>query len=155
MANFVQGKQLRQLVFGTKVTRAGAALPQSTTGHLFTVSGGRIVITGFMGMVTTAIQAQATTLQLVATPTAGTAVNLNLVTGSDVNGKEVGATVSLDVPGNALFITNAGSNRLGPLTPVVVAAGTIDLTTVASSTGAMQWDLTYVPLDDGAAVAAA
>jgi hypothetical protein len=155
MSNIIQGPQLRQLVFGTKITRAAAALPQSTTGHLFTVTGGRVIITAFMGKVTTAIQAQATTLQLTATPTSGTAVNLNLVTASDVNAKEIGASVSLDIPANKLLITNAGSNQLGPLTPVMVSTGTIDLTTVASSTGQMQWDLFYLPLDDGAAVAAA
>lgn len=155
MSNIIQGPQLRQLVFGTKITRAAAVLPQSTTGHLFTVTGGRIIITAFMGKVTTAIQAQATTLQLVATPTSGTAVNLNLVTGSDVNAKEIGASVSLDIPANKLLISNAGSNQIGPLTPVVVSIGTIDLTTAASSTGQMQWDLFYLPLDDGAAVAAA
>lgn len=155
MSTLIHPDALRKLLFGSHVVRAAAALPQSTTGHLFTVTGGRILIIGLVGKVTTAVQAQATTLQLVATPGTGTAVNLNLVTASDLNAKEVGSQVTLDVPANKAVITTAGAGYMGPPVPISMGPGTIDLTTVASSTGAMQWDLFYVELDDGASVAAA
>jgi hypothetical protein len=36
----------------------------------------------------------------------------------------------------------------------IVPAGAISITTSATNTGAFKWTLTYVPLDDGASVAA-
>jgi hypothetical protein len=47
------------LALGASVSRAAAALPASTTGNLFTVTGGRILLTGIVGQVTTVIQTQA------------------------------------------------------------------------------------------------
>ena len=38
---------------------------------------------------------------------------------------------------------------------IVVPVGTIDLSCAASNTGSIKWDITYVPLDDGASITAA
>jgi len=156
MAVLTPGAVLRKIALGTTVLRTAASLPQTAQTPYFTVSGGRVLITSMIGEVTTAIQAQATTVQLIATPTTGTAVNLSGSTG-DINGKEIGATIALPATATtgALLVSNAGANvtPLGYYT--VVRTGTIDFKTGASSTGATKWLLTYVPLDDGASVVAA
>jgi hypothetical protein len=151
----IQGTQLQSILYGTRVDRAAASLPQTAQTAYFTVSGGRVLVTAILGEVTTAVQAQATTVQLIATPTSGTAVNLSNSTG-DVNGKEIGATIALATTlGGTLVVNNAGATVLPLVNSFVVRTGTIDLKTAASSTGATKWSLWYVPLDASASVAAA
>jgi len=142
-------------VLGLQVNRAAATLPATAQTPYFTVTGGKVLITGIVGEVTTAVQAQATTLQLIATPAAGTAVALSSAA-TDATGKEAGATITPAATlGGALSISNAGANVLSFGVGFVVRTGTIDLKTVATSTGATKWTVTYVPLDSGAAVVAA
>lgn len=154
MSNLMDAAGLRNALFGKLVKRAAAALPQTTQAAIFTVTGGDVLITSLVGEVTTAIQAQATTVQIIGNPTTGTDVNWTNSTG-DINGKEIGSTVTLPAAfaGTAL-VNAAGGNGLSAV-PILARVGTIDLKTGASSTGAMKWYLTYVPLDDGAAVVAA
>lgn len=155
MSVIIQGTQLQSILYGTRVDRNAAALPQTAQTPYFTVTGGRVLITAMLGEVTTVIQGQATTVQLIATPTTGTAVNLSNSTG-DVNGKEVGSTVALAATlGGTLVVNSAGATVLPLVNSFVVRTGTIDLKTAASSTGATKWSLWYVPLDASASVAAA
>lgn len=144
-----------KMLLGFRVDRALATLPQTAQTPYFTVSTGKVLITNILGIVTTAIQAQATTVQLIATPTSGTAVNLSNATG-DINGKEVGSTIALATTlGGTLVVGNAGANVLPMSNYFVVSPGTIDFKTGASSTGATRWVLSYIPLDAGAKVVAA
>jgi hypothetical protein len=154
MADFIKGSQQRTLLYGNRVTRDAAALPQTAQSALFTVTGGDVLITSFVGEVTTVIQGQATTVQIIGNPTVGTDVNWSTAVG-DINGKEVGSTVALPaIFGGVLLVNTAGGNGLANV-PYLARVGTIDFKTGASSTGAMKWYLTYVPLDDGATVVAA
>lgn len=146
---------VRLAMFGGKVDRTAATLPATAQTPYFTVAGGRVLITAMIGEVTTAVQAQATTVQLIATPTSGTAVNLSNATG-DVNAKEVGATIALATTlGGTLVVNNAGATVLPLVNGFVVRTGTIDFKTGATSTGATKWSLFYVPIDAGATVVAA
>lgn len=156
MGVLVTPSAYRAMREGPSVARAAAALPQTAQTPIFTISGGMVLVTKFIGVVTTVIQAQATTAQIIATPTVGSPVNLSSAA-TDLTGAAVGATVVLGATvGAALTLSGAGAAFLLPMTtPLVVAAGTIDFKTVASSTGAMRWFLTYIPLDDGASIAAA
>lgn len=155
MTTILQLNQVRKLLLGQKVDRATANLPQTAQAPIFNVVGGRILLTSLVGEVTTAVQAQATTVQLIATPSSGTAVNLTNSTG-DVNGKEIGATVVLPTTvGGTAVVANAGANLLTISGLLLLRTGTLDFKTGASSTGQMKWSLTYVPLDDGASVTAA
>ncbi|MEV7389620.1 hypothetical protein [Streptomyces sp. NPDC091215] len=155
MTTLIQNKDVRLLTAGIAVARATAALPQTAQSSIFTITGGRILVVALVGEVTTAIQAQATTVQLIGTPTSGTAVNLTNSTG-DVNGKEIGATVTLPTTlGGTAVVNNAGGNITPSATWLLLRTGTIDLKTVASSTGSVKWDLLYIPLDTGVSVAAA
>lgn len=155
MSVIIQGPQIRQILLGTKVDRAAALLPQTATGSLFTITGGRILVTGLVGEVTVATGAVATTGAITSTPTVGTAVTLASATA--ITSKEVGSLITLPLTGGtALVVNNAGgSGQLPGHAPYVVPAGALGLTTSASDTGQIKWSLTYVPLDNAATVVAA
>lgn len=144
-----------KMLLGFRVDRALATLPATAQTPYYTVSGGKVLVTGMIGIVTTAVQAQATTVQLIATPTAGTPVNISNATG-DVNGKEVGSTICLATTlGGTLVVNNAGAGVFPIGNYFVIAPGTIDFKTGATSTGATRWVLSYIPLDAGAKVVTA
>lgn len=156
MAAFDSGKSLRKLLFGSKVEEPAAVLPATATAHIFTVSGGRVIVTGLVGQCTTVCTATATTLSVGVTPTTGTASTTGLCTATAITSAEVGSLVSLpQVKGALLANTVAGGAvQVNGSDGYVVQPGTIDITTSATNTGAFKWTLTYVPLDDGATVTA-
>jgi hypothetical protein len=153
MSVLIQGSQIRQIGLGTRVERATSGLPASTTAALFTVAGGKVLITSIVGTVTTAVQAQATTYKLRATPTVG-AVN-DLSGTVDLNAAAAGALIGITGLAGDAAVLSTGGGVSNLRNPIVVNTGTIGATTVATSTGAIQWTLTYVPVDDGASVVAA
>ena len=53
MSLYIEGKALRKLQLGIKVDKASAALAAAATS-LFTVAGGRVLMTGFIGTITVA-----------------------------------------------------------------------------------------------------
>jgi hypothetical protein len=153
MSTIIQGDQLRTLLYGQRVERATAALPQTTQSALFTVSGGRVLLTSIVGEVTTAIQNQANNTKLVANPTTGTDVDICAVL--NVAADEVGCLYGITgLFSDALVGANAGAGVV-PRNPVVLPIGTLDLSCAASNTGSVKWAITYIPLDNGASVAAA
>jgi hypothetical protein len=156
MASGVPGVQLRRLLLGTKVEEPAAVLPATATGHLFTVSGGRVVVTSLVGQCTTVCTSTATTVSVGHTPLSGTASTTALATATAVTSAEVGSLVSLPITKGALLVNVlAGGAAQAPGSGgYVVPPGTIDITTSATNTGAFKWTLTYVPLDDGATVVA-
>jgi hypothetical protein len=142
-----------QMAFGFATDRATAALPQTTQAAIFTVTVGRIAVFGLIGEVTTVIQTQANNLSVVTNPTTGTDVALCAVL--NVSADEVGCLYGITGTfGDALVGANAGATILCDR-PIVVPVGTIDLLTSASNTGSVKWRLLWLPIDDGATVAAA
>ena len=111
MSVIIQGPQIRQILLGTKVDRATANLPQTTQSALFTVTGGRILVTSIVGEVTTVIQNQANNTKLVANPTTGTDVDLCAVL--SITAKEVGTLFGITgLFSDALVGANAGATVL-------------------------------------------
>lgn len=155
MASSIPNTQLRLATFGRKLDRATATLPATGDQTLFTVTGGRIVVTSLLGEVTTIIQAQANAIKIKAVPTTGTAKDLSGTL--DINAFEVGALISLD--GTALSTALSGTNAGGALVTrakgIFVPIGSIKYNTAATNTGSIKWSLTYIPYDDGASVAVA
>lgn len=154
--------------YGSLVTGGPKTLPASTSGDIFTVAGGRVIITSLTGVVSTAIQAQATTLSVGNKPTGGSSATATLCATADLNGKPVGT--SLAVPAakaSALIVSGADGTLVwngssgGQGIPfasgglALIPAGTIQVTTVATSTGAITWSVTWLPYDAGAVVTAA
>lgn len=153
--------------YGVLVTGGAKTLPATTTGHLFTVSGGRVVVTGLTGVVSTVIQAQACTISIGNTPTGGSAATTSITSASSsVSGVAVGSSFGVGAfsGGNptALIFTGASGVLAGADIGVQIAsagiclvpAGTIDWTTSATNTGAITWSLSYFPYDLGATVTA-
>ena len=155
MASQIKGRELRRLTLGSKVDRATSTLPATGDLSLFTVSGGRVVVTSMVGEVTTVIQAQANAVKLKSVPTTGTAKDISGTL--DINGFEVGALITLD--GTALSTALSGTNAGAALATrgggIVIPIGAIKLNTAATNTGAVKWSLTYIPYDEGATVDAA
>lgn len=138
------------LRFGFRVDRDAATLPATTATPYFTVAGGRVAAF-FLGEVTTVVQVQANNAKLVHNPTSGTDSDLCAVL--DITGDEVGTLYSITgTPATAML--GAGQTvRLSE--PVVLKPGTVDFSCSATNTGATKWTCWWVPIDEGATVAAA
>lgn len=156
MSVIIQGYQLREIAFGVQVLKAAQALPQTATATLFTVSGGAVLVTSLLGLVSgTAIGATATNLSLGTVPTTGTAESAGIATATAITSLEIGTWVGVQASSGAAGALVSGGhagNAVYLPAPFVVSAGTITWTTSASDTGKMAWYLTYVPLDTGASV---
>jgi len=145
--------QVGRAVFGGRVDRATATLPQTAQSALFTVSGGKVAILGIVGEVTTAIQNQANNTKIVSNPTTGTDVDLCAVL--NIANDEIGTLYGITGTfATAMVGVNAGAGVMCSQ-PVVVPPGTIDLNCAASNTGSVKWSIWWLPLDDGATVTAA
>lgn len=141
-----------KLVLGNRVHRAAANLPQTAAAPLFTITGGRILLTSIVGEVTTVIQTQANNTKLVANPTVGSDMDLCAV-----------LNISADAVGDVYSITGTLSDAMvgagvavaAMAKGIIIPIGTIDLNCAASNTGQIKWTMHYVPIDEGASVAAA
>lgn len=162
-----QAAQAFATSYGTVATGAAKTLPASTTGHLFTVSGGRVLVTGITGVVSTAVQAQACTISIGNTPTGGSAAVASIASASSsVSGATVGTSFGVGAFSSgspaALVVTGASGVLAGANIGFslddggigLVPPGTIDWTTSATNTGAVTWSVSYVPYDASASVVA-
>ena len=137
---------------GKKVERATATLPQTGQAALFTVSGGRVLVTSIIGEVTTVIETQANATKVVFNPTSG--ADTDLCTALDITADAVGTLYSVHDPASALAAMIGAGLIIEP-GGMVLQDGTIDLHCAASNTGSVKWTVHYVPLDDGARIVAA
>lgn len=164
MANFVQGTQLRTLLFGNRILKAAQVPPNSgSSATLFTVAGGMVLVTSLTGRVSTVLSGTTGAISLGTTPTVGAsgAQVAGIASATVVGGGEVGATFTVvaTIAGAGTTLANGGASAVAGKVPFlaqaafVVQAGIITVTTsVATMTGAIDWYLTYIPLDDGASV---
>jgi hypothetical protein len=141
---------------GIQVSKAAAVTPQGGAANIFTIAGGRVLVTLFIGEVTGIFSATATNLKLTSTPTVGSAVDF--ATNLAAANFEVGAILIAEGDGTALIGTATGAGFAPALNalPFVLPTGTISLTSSGNNTtGATKWDIFYFPLDDGAYVVSA
>lgn len=139
------------------LTGSGVALPASTTGQLFRVKGGRVLVKALIGEVTTVIQTQADNLKVSAKKldNAGAAVGsaVDIAANVDVTAMAVGSHYFVEGDGTAGVLSTAGAVLMGTNTGWwVCEQGEIYLTASATNTGAVKWDIYYQPLDPGAYV---
>ncbi len=150
MSSGIPGLAIRNNLFGTRVDRAAASLPASTSGNLFSVSG-RIILTTIVGQVSTAIQAQANAIKLEVYLTAATAAT-DLCATAESNGQGVGKLFGITGAVGTAGVFGYGVPQTNEL--LINGPGFIRLNAAATNTGAMSWTITYIPLDSGAVVAA-
>lgn len=156
MTTLIQGDSIRTVTEGIRVTRATAALPQTTVSTLFTVTG-RIRVVSIIGEVTTVIQTQLNNTKLLFNPD-GAGADTDLCAVLDITADAVGTMYSITgTPATALqdglWVITA--NKTIPAPGLVVQAGAIQLSCSASNTGSVAWELIYRPLSAGATVVAA
>jgi hypothetical protein len=153
MSTIIQGYLLRTSLFGNQVIKAAQALPQNTTATLATVTGGMVLITSMLGIVTVAVGATATNLSVGTVPTIGVASVTGIGAATPIASTPIGSWItpvqSAGISGQLAVGANAGTAVFLP-TPMVVSAGTITWTTSANNTGQVKWYFTYVPVDTAA-----
>jgi hypothetical protein len=147
MASQLAGKAIRNAVYGIKLERVAAVLPATGSQNLFTVAGGRILLTTFVAEVTTVMSATATNLKWTLVPTSGI-TNVDLTANVLVTSLAVGNELALTVLGSAASSGAAVTQQ----NEIVITPGIIRATTDATNTGAVKYTITYIPLDDGANV---
>jgi hypothetical protein len=164
MSVLIQGNQQRALLLGVRVQTAAITNPQTASTAIFTVSG-RVIVTSLIGEVTTVQGATANSFNITFDPTGAGAVG-NVCAATVCTSDAVGTFYSVSgVQADLLGSQTAGGTQVPThvLSPVgasqglgfMVPAGSMLLAASGSNTGATQWTLTYIPLDDGASVVAA
>ena len=152
MSVIVQGDQIRTVALGVRAAKAYPTLAVETK-TLFNVTGGKVLITSIVGEVTTSITV-ANTVKLQANPTVGTTGNLCAATDLGTTDTLAGSLLSFDgIPASSI---RQGVGTVPALPQgIVVNTGTIEQVTATGADGGITWVLTYVPVDNGAAVVAA
>jgi hypothetical protein len=159
MSAQIAGKQQRNLVLGSAQVSKSTGTLAATTVDLFIVAGGQVLITSLYGVVTTSITV-ANSYYLKVTPTTGDASQLcvatDIGTTDTVAGSILGFGLGSTTAPPKLMSPSASSNVSWPsaLPPTVVPTGKIQHVSLGTD-GVITWYLTYVPLTDGATVAAA
>lgn len=151
MASMIPGKAIRNAIYGIRVDRVAAVLPATGNSTLFTIAGGRIILTGIIGEVTTVASATATNIKLTSVSTAIGGAGTDLATNVAITSAAVGTLYSPTAIGAAGQIGATVTQNNEEILPI----GLIRLTTDATNTGAMKWTVLYIPFDDGATVTAA
>lgn len=136
--------------------RATAALPQTTAGALFRITGGKILVKGIYGEVTTVIQTQANNTKIIFNPS-GTGSSIDLCAVLDISAKAVGIILSIvgvlatAMKATSIWCVVPADNIAAP--GLVLGPGDIELSCAASNTGNVKWTLVYEAVDAGANVA--
>lgn len=144
----------RELTTGIRVDRATDTLPQTADEALFTITGGRVLVVGLVGEVTTVIQTQANNTKIKFNPDA-TGADQDLCAVLDITADPVGELYTIsgtvgDAMRSDLLIGNPYMAN-----PLLLSEGAIELDCAASNTGSVSWSVIYVPWDTGAEIAAA
>jgi hypothetical protein len=153
MAKFQDLEEYRKLILGHRVDRDTENLPQTADGSLFTITGGRVLLTLIYGEVTTVIQSQANNCLLKLNPTA-TGASQDLCAVLNITADPVGEIYTISgTVGDAMrsdLLIGAGGLTAAPL---ILKPGIIELEAAASNTGQVQWSAFWLPLDVGADLA--
>jgi hypothetical protein len=157
MTNIMSAQAKRDLLLGRAVSKATGVVANGTTS-LFTIAGGRVVITSLVGRVTVAIGSTVSNAKLVYNPTAaGTSVDLCTAVAITSDAAEqtytLATTHSTAAPG-ALIVAGDVGNASGVLSfPEILQAGAIEQN--LSAGGEITWTVTWFPYDDAATLVAA
>ena len=141
---------------GGQTTERTTALTTGVTYSLFTITGGRILVTQILGEIT-AVVAGALTISLQAVPTAALATTRAMCAGLLVTAYDVGDLLGITGVNTDAMLPPAASGVVeGQTFGVIVQPGAIQLlNNIADATASIRWTLKWIPFDSGAAVAAA
>lgn len=162
MSVWINPNNYTPIIFGEYVTKLAQTPPNSgSSATLYTVAGGAVLITSLFGRVSTVLNGTTGAIALGTAPTVGTANTAGIATAGVVGGAEVGTFVAVGQASAGLAAAlvvgttkQAGAALFLGQIAFTAYTGTITITTsVATMTGAIDWYLTYVPIDIGASVA--
>jgi hypothetical protein len=147
----------RKALFGLVASKAYTPI-QVETKVLFNITGGAVIVTGIVGRVTTAITVAGTT-KLQSNPS-GTGATVDLVAATDLGTTDTPVNSLLSFDGirasSIQYVGTSGGGAVPMLQrPIVIDAGAIEQVTATGADGGITWQVTWVPLDDGAVLAAA
>lgn len=149
MSTLIQGVELRSLLLGRKPISKATGTLAATTVPLFTIAGGRAVITSLIGVVTTSITV-ANSYKLQNNPTAGDTSDIVAATDIGTTDTVAGTVLGFDgAPASSIVKGAGGLSRW-----LYLPAGQIESVS-AGTDGNITWYLTWFPYDDGATVVAA
>lgn len=152
MSTLIQGVQVRQLQLGNKASKASGAISGDPTITCFNVTGGDVLITALWLNVTTTIAAAGGTLAVQGNPTTGDTQVIVTATDLGTTDTAAGSVVGLDHGTTAASkFLRGGDVHLG----AVVTTGTVELVGASSVDGAVTVNVCWIPLSDGASLAAA
>ena len=135
---------------GEKAERATAVI---VGGAIFTISGGRVMMTSIIGEQTVANDANATAIKLQANPTTGT--TRDLCTAVNVASYAKGDLIGISgIAADALLPPATAGSIEGMTTPCLLQEGTLDIDLAAGgqTDGRTKWTMRYVAIDEGAVV---
>ncbi len=147
----------RKATLGLQAIKSLTAVTNGTQA-LFTVTG-IVVLNAVVGVVTVAMDATATSINLDFDPTIGSAVDLCAAT--VVTSDAAGTIYGIETWRSGLLVsanTDAPDTAFSPLSPqnsVVLQPGQILLVGTAANVGDTTWYAQWVPLTDGATLVAA
>lgn len=148
----------RKAQLGIRSTKSLTAVTNGVQA-LFTVTG-HVVLNSIVGVVTVAMDATATSINLDHDPTIGSSVDLCAATvvTSDAAGTLYGIEtwVTGGLVANAVDAPGTAYTPLAPTSgSIVLAPGQITLVGTAANVGDTTWYANWVPLTDGASLVAA
>lgn len=140
----------RDLIFGKDRTSKSTGTLAATTVALFTIAGGRVVVTNLWGLVGTAITV-ANSYKLQINPTTGDTTDLCAATDIGTTDTAAGTTLGFGQGTTAAPALLRGGYWHGCL---VVPVGQIESVS-AGTDGEITWYIDWVPYDTGATLVAA
>lgn len=145
---YLDGVQLRKLKMGIHLNRPATTLPQTAAFAIFNIVGGTVLMTSILGTITIILGAVGN-MGLEENPTVGTTELICAVVaaGTYAAGDTMGIT---GVAADAMLPAATGGVPGMTTQGVYLREGTLDWRLSASSTGEMTWDITYIPITDGA-----
>ncbi|MCP4963571.1 MAG: hypothetical protein GY925_30420 [Actinomycetia bacterium] len=135
-------------LYGIQVSKATAALPATTDGSLFTITGAPIILTYLRGEVTTVVQTQANDTKLKFNPTA-TGADQDICGALDITADPVGEIYSITGTVGDAMVSDLLIGTPILATPLYLSEGAIELDCAATNTGSVKWTIGYVPAEAG------
>lgn len=159
MTTMIQGRELRAIALGRGPVEKAVAYSSAGTYQLFTVTGGRVLITALWGVVTTAMTG-ANSINLQTDPTVGDTIVVVTATDLGTTDTAAGTTIGVgtfqpDVASTGAFAETHFVRGGFALQGLVVTTGEVEsVGTEGTINGAITWYCTWIPLDDGAELVA-
>jgi hypothetical protein len=146
------GDAFLKATVGIPVRRAAATI--AADQDLFSIDGGLVAVTGFVGRVTVAVGGGSQDIEIDFDPDDGGS-NVALSTLLLIDADPVGTNYTLNTTAGGALVEGLDVAYNAILaTPIVMGPGDIVLDVTGTEAGEIEWVLTYVPITLGATVSA-